>query len=184
MDVEGILGLPPSLLQITEDQLPGTALTSDPSFVSFSPPLDHDDYLWGLENGEGVSDFFDNYDLGDLLQSWDHMWKWYSPHVWSGTVFSCTYNGTVLVFMLNMDYFLLGAVCAMFENVMSQGKEMSHEPFYPKHITLWVFFFFLEIVISGFKSDLKLEHFENTEDLRNNSMHLLILKHAESQSSP
>lgn len=69
MDVEGILGLPPSLLQITEDQLPGTALTSDPSFVSFSPPLDHDDYLWGLENGEGVSDFFDNYDLGDLLQS-------------------------------------------------------------------------------------------------------------------
>ncbi|XP_060790741.1 transcription factor E2F2 isoform X2 [Neoarius graeffei] len=69
MDVEGILGLPPSLLQITEDQLPGTALTSDPSFVSFSPALDHDDYLWGLEDGEGVSDFFDNYDLGDLLQS-------------------------------------------------------------------------------------------------------------------
>ncbi|KAK2843717.1 hypothetical protein Q7C36_011932 [Tachysurus vachellii] len=69
IDVEGILGLPPSLLQITEDQLPGTALTSDPSFVSFSPPLDHEDYLWGLENGEGVSDFFDNYDLGDLLQS-------------------------------------------------------------------------------------------------------------------
>ncbi|TSM77435.1 Transcription factor E2F2 [Bagarius yarrelli] len=69
MDVEGILGLPPSLLQITEDQLPGTALTSDPSFVSFSPPLDHEDYLWGLENGEGVSDFFDNYDLGDFLQS-------------------------------------------------------------------------------------------------------------------
>ncbi|MCI4382400.1 hypothetical protein PGIGA_G00014380 [Pangasianodon gigas] len=69
MDVEGILGLPPSLLQITEDQLPSTGLTSDPSFVSFSPPLDHDDYLWGLEDGEGVSDFFDNYDLGDLLQS-------------------------------------------------------------------------------------------------------------------
>lgn len=69
VDVEGILGLPPSLLQMTEDQLPGTALTSDPSFVCFSPPLDHEDYLWGLENGEGVSDFFDNYDLGDLLQS-------------------------------------------------------------------------------------------------------------------
>ncbi|KAM9466335.1 transcription factor E2F2 isoform 2-T2 [Clarias gariepinus] len=69
MDVEGILGLPPSLLQMTEDQLPCTALTSDPSFVSFSPPLDHDDYLWGLEDGEGVSDFFSNYDLGDLLQS-------------------------------------------------------------------------------------------------------------------
>lgn len=69
MDVEGILGLPPSLLQITEDQLPGTALTSDPAFISFSPHLDHDDYLWGLEDGEGVSDLFDNYDLGDLLQN-------------------------------------------------------------------------------------------------------------------
>ncbi|XP_076834974.1 transcription factor E2F2 isoform X2 [Brachyhypopomus gauderio] len=70
LDVDGILGLPPSLLQITEDQLPGTALTSDPSFVSFSPPLDHDDdYLWGLEDGEGVSDFFSNYDLGDLLKN-------------------------------------------------------------------------------------------------------------------
>ncbi|XP_072546722.1 transcription factor E2F2 [Salminus brasiliensis] len=70
LDVEGILGLPPSLLQITEDQLPGTAFAPDPSFVSFSPPLDHhDDYLWGLEDGEGVSDFFDTYDLGDLLKS-------------------------------------------------------------------------------------------------------------------
>ncbi|KAG5856093.1 hypothetical protein ANANG_G00004330 [Anguilla anguilla] len=38
-------------------------------FVSFSPPLDHDDYLWSLEDGEGVSDFFDTYDLGDLLKS-------------------------------------------------------------------------------------------------------------------
>ncbi|XP_036449277.1 transcription factor E2F2 [Colossoma macropomum] len=69
LDVEGILGLPPSLLQITEDQLPGTAFTPDPSFVSFSPPLNHDDYLWGLDDGEGVSDFFDTYDLGDLLKS-------------------------------------------------------------------------------------------------------------------
>ncbi|KAL7861634.1 hypothetical protein SRHO_G00130750 [Serrasalmus rhombeus] len=69
LDVEGILGLPPSLLQITEDQLPSTAFTPDPSFVSFSPPLNHDDYLWGLEDGEGVSDFFDTYDLGDLLKS-------------------------------------------------------------------------------------------------------------------
>ncbi|XP_066499768.1 transcription factor E2F2 [Hoplias malabaricus] len=69
LDVEGILGLPPSLLQITEDQLPSTAFAPDPSFVSFSPPLDHDDYLWGLEDGEGVSDFFDTYDLGDLLRS-------------------------------------------------------------------------------------------------------------------
>ncbi|KAM9571742.1 transcription factor E2F2-like isoform 2-T3 [Salvelinus alpinus] len=71
LDVEGLLGLPPSLLQMTEDQLPGPGFTPDPNapFVSFSPHLDHDDYLWGLEDGEGVSDFFDTYDLGDLLQS-------------------------------------------------------------------------------------------------------------------
>ncbi|XP_041827055.1 transcription factor E2F2 [Melanotaenia boesemani] len=71
LDVEGLLGLPPSLLQITEDQLPDTSFTSDPNtpFVSFSPPLDHEDYLWSLEDGEGVSDFFDTYDLGDLLKS-------------------------------------------------------------------------------------------------------------------
>ncbi|KAM6969281.1 transcription factor E2F2 [Tautogolabrus adspersus] len=71
LDVEGLLGLPPGLLQITEDQLPGTSFTSDPNtpFVSFSPPLDHDDYLWSLEDSEGVSDFFDTYDLGDLLKS-------------------------------------------------------------------------------------------------------------------
>ncbi|XP_037550607.1 transcription factor E2F2 [Nematolebias whitei] len=71
LDVEGLLGLPPSLLQITDDQLPGTSFTSDPNtnFVSFSPPIDHDDYLWSLEDGEGVSDFFDAYDLGDLLKS-------------------------------------------------------------------------------------------------------------------
>ena len=72
LDVEGLLGLPPSLLQMTEDQLPCTSFTADPNtpFVSFSPPLDHDDYLWSLEDGEGVSDFFDTYDLGDLLKSW------------------------------------------------------------------------------------------------------------------
>nr|XP_020498342.1 transcription factor E2F2 [Labrus bergylta] len=71
LDVEGLLGLPPGLLQITDDQLPGTSFTSDPNtpFVSFSPPLDHDDYLWSLEDSEGVSDFFDTYDLGDLLKS-------------------------------------------------------------------------------------------------------------------
>ncbi|XP_019909373.3 transcription factor E2F2 isoform X2 [Esox lucius] len=71
LDVEGLLGLPPSLLQMTEDQLPGAGFAPDPSgpFVSFSPPLDHDDYLWGMEDGEGVSDFFDTYDLGDLLRS-------------------------------------------------------------------------------------------------------------------
>lgn len=66
LDVEGLLGLPPSLLQMTEDQLPGSSLAP---FVSFSPPLDHDDYLWSLEEHEGVSDFFDTYDLGDLLRS-------------------------------------------------------------------------------------------------------------------
>uniref|UniRef100_A0A8C6WYQ0 Si:ch211-160f23.5 n=1 Tax=Neogobius melanostomus TaxID=47308 RepID=A0A8C6WYQ0_9GOBI len=66
LDVEGLLGLPPSLLQMTEDQLPSAALAP---FVSFSPPLDHDDYLWSLEEHEGVSDFFDTYDLGDLLRS-------------------------------------------------------------------------------------------------------------------
>uniref|UniRef100_A0A673MU18 Si:ch211-160f23.5 n=1 Tax=Sinocyclocheilus rhinocerous TaxID=307959 RepID=A0A673MU18_9TELE len=67
----GILDLPPSLLQITEDQLPGMAFTSDASgpFVNFSPQLSHDDYLWGLEDGEGVSDLFDTYDLGDLLKT-------------------------------------------------------------------------------------------------------------------
>lgn len=72
LDVEGLLGLPPSLLQITEDQLPCASFTPDPNtpFVSFSPPLDHDDYLWSLEDSEGVSDFFDTYDLGDLLKSW------------------------------------------------------------------------------------------------------------------
>ncbi|MEQ2306295.1 hypothetical protein AMECASPLE_006559, partial [Ameca splendens] len=71
LDVEGLLGLPPSILQITEDQLPGTSFTTDPNtpFVSFSPSLDHSDYLWSLEDSEGVSDFFDTYDLGDLLKS-------------------------------------------------------------------------------------------------------------------
>ncbi|XP_049917168.1 transcription factor E2F2 isoform X2 [Epinephelus moara] len=71
LDVEGLLGLPPSLLQITEDQLPCASFPPDPNtpFVSFSPPLDHDDYLWSLEDSEGVSDFFDTYDLGDLLKS-------------------------------------------------------------------------------------------------------------------
>nr|XP_061798917.1 transcription factor E2F2-like [Nerophis lumbriciformis] len=73
LDVERLLGLPPSLLQMTEDQLPGASFPADTSgggatpFVSFSPPLDHSDYLWSLEDGEGVSDFFDTYDLNDLL---------------------------------------------------------------------------------------------------------------------
>ncbi|XP_018614983.1 transcription factor E2F2 [Scleropages formosus] len=67
LDVEGILGLPPGLLQITEDQLPSSSSDAN-QFVSFSPPLEHEDYLWGLDDGEGVSDLFDNYDLGDLLR--------------------------------------------------------------------------------------------------------------------
>uniref|UniRef100_A0AAV2JFR8 Uncharacterized protein n=1 Tax=Knipowitschia caucasica TaxID=637954 RepID=A0AAV2JFR8_KNICA len=68
LDVEGLLGLPPSLLQMTEDQLACPGASVGP-FVSFSPPLDHDDdYLWSLEEHEGVSDFFDSYDLGDLLR--------------------------------------------------------------------------------------------------------------------
>ncbi|MBN3325209.1 E2F2 factor, partial [Atractosteus spatula] len=71
LDVEGLLGLPPSLLQITEDQLPSTSSFAPDGapFVCFSPPLDSEDYLWGLEDGEGVSDFFNTYDLGDLLKS-------------------------------------------------------------------------------------------------------------------
>nr|XP_015204352.1 PREDICTED: transcription factor E2F2-like isoform X2 [Lepisosteus oculatus] len=71
LDVEGLLGLPPSLLQITEDQLPSTSsfAADGAPFVCFSPPLDSEDYLWGLEDGEGVSDFFNTYDLGDLLKS-------------------------------------------------------------------------------------------------------------------
>uniref|UniRef100_A0A8C3SK04 E2F transcription factor 2 n=1 Tax=Chelydra serpentina TaxID=8475 RepID=A0A8C3SK04_CHESE len=67
MEVEdGLLDMPHHLLQQTEDQLPyGDAAP----FVSFSPPLDQDDYLWGLEGGEGVSDLFEAYDLGDLLRN-------------------------------------------------------------------------------------------------------------------
>ncbi|KAM6399693.1 transcription factor E2F2 [Rhynochetos jubatus] len=68
LEVEaGLLGSPQHLLQQTEDQLPCTPshLDSGP-FVTFSPPLEQDDYLWGLE-GEGVSDLFEAYDLGDLL---------------------------------------------------------------------------------------------------------------------
>uniref|UniRef100_H0X622 E2F transcription factor 2 n=1 Tax=Otolemur garnettii TaxID=30611 RepID=H0X622_OTOGA len=59
--------LPHPLLQQTEDQfLSPTAACSSP-LISFSPPLDQDDYLWGLDGGEGISDLFDSYDLGDLL---------------------------------------------------------------------------------------------------------------------
>ncbi|KAM6043911.1 transcription factor E2F2 isoform 2-T2 [Theristicus caerulescens] len=69
LEVEaGLLGSPPHLLQQTEDQLPCVPFHLDSApFVTFSPPLEQDDYLWGLE-GEGVSDLFEAYDLGDLLK--------------------------------------------------------------------------------------------------------------------
>ncbi|XP_072357155.1 transcription factor E2F2 isoform X1 [Scyliorhinus torazame] len=65
---DGVLGLPHHLLQQTEDQLPSTSY-SDAPFVSFSPPLDREDYLWSLEDGEGVSDLFDSYDLDELFRN-------------------------------------------------------------------------------------------------------------------
>ncbi|NWI92298.1 E2F2 factor, partial [Pitta sordida] len=67
LEVEpGLLGSPAHLLQQTEDQLPCTPSHLDLGpFISFSPPLEQDDYLWGLE-GEGVTDLFEAYDLGDL----------------------------------------------------------------------------------------------------------------------
>ncbi|KAM8998712.1 transcription factor E2F2 [Ara ararauna] len=69
LEVEaGLLGSPHHLLQQTEDQLPCTSSNLDSGpFVTFSPPLGQDDYLWGLE-GEGVSDLFEAYDLGELLK--------------------------------------------------------------------------------------------------------------------
>ncbi|NXJ19556.1 E2F2 factor, partial [Dicrurus megarhynchus] len=67
LEVEpGLLGSPAHLLQQTEDQLPCTPSHLDLGpFVTFSPPLEQDDYLWGLED-EGVTDLFETYDLGDL----------------------------------------------------------------------------------------------------------------------
>ncbi|XP_051663161.1 transcription factor E2F2 [Manacus candei] len=69
LEVEpGLLGSPAHLLQQTEDQLPCTPSQLDfGPFIAFSPPLEQDDYLWGLE-GEGVTDLFEAYDLGDLLK--------------------------------------------------------------------------------------------------------------------
>lgn len=63
---DSMLELPHPLLQQTEDQLLSPSLACSP-LVSFSPPLDQDDYLWSLDGGEGISDLFDSYDLGDLL---------------------------------------------------------------------------------------------------------------------
>uniref|UniRef100_A0A4X2M7Z5 E2F transcription factor 2 n=1 Tax=Vombatus ursinus TaxID=29139 RepID=A0A4X2M7Z5_VOMUR len=64
----GLLDLPHPLLQQTEDQLLSPSLSGSP-LVTFSPPLDEEDYLWGLDGGEGVSDLFESYDLGDLLRN-------------------------------------------------------------------------------------------------------------------
>nr|XP_028594492.1 transcription factor E2F2 isoform X2 [Podarcis muralis] len=66
---DGFLELPHHLLQQTEDQLPSASYGDAGPFVTFSPPLDQEDYLWGLEEGEGVSDLFEAYDLGDLLKN-------------------------------------------------------------------------------------------------------------------
>ncbi|XP_011800954.1 PREDICTED: transcription factor E2F2 [Colobus angolensis palliatus] len=64
---DGMLELPHPLLQQTEDQFLSPTLACSSPLISFSPSLDQDDYLWGLEAGEGISDLFDSYDLGDLL---------------------------------------------------------------------------------------------------------------------
>uniref|UniRef100_A0A8D1FWP4 E2F transcription factor 2 n=1 Tax=Sus scrofa TaxID=9823 RepID=A0A8D1FWP4_PIG len=64
---DSMLELPHPLLQQTEDQFLSPTLPGSSPLLSFSPPLDQDDYLWGLDGGEGISDLFDSYDLGDLL---------------------------------------------------------------------------------------------------------------------
>ncbi|XP_053064787.1 transcription factor E2F2 [Acinonyx jubatus] len=64
---DSMLELPHPLLQQTEDQFLSPTLPCSSPLISFSPPLDQDDYLWGLDGGEGISDLFDSYDLGDLL---------------------------------------------------------------------------------------------------------------------
>ena len=45
-----------NLLQHTEDQ-------HLPPFLQLEPPLDVDDYIFGLDDGEGISDLFDSYDI-------------------------------------------------------------------------------------------------------------------------
>lgn len=64
---DSMVELPYPLLQQTEDQFLSPTLPDSSPLISFSPPLDQDDYLWGLDGGEGISDLFDSYDLGDLL---------------------------------------------------------------------------------------------------------------------
>ncbi|XP_001504272.2 transcription factor E2F2 [Equus quagga] len=64
---DSMLELPHPLLQQTEDQFLSPTLPGSSPLISFSPPLDQDDYLWGLDGGEGISDLFDSYDLSELL---------------------------------------------------------------------------------------------------------------------
>lgn len=64
---DNMLELTHPLLQQTEDQFLSPILTASSPLISFSPPLDQDEYLWGMDEGEGISDLFDSYDLGDLL---------------------------------------------------------------------------------------------------------------------
>lgn len=64
---DNMLELSHPLLQQTEDQFLSPILTANSPLISFSPPLDQDEYLWGMDEGEGISDLFDSYDLGDLL---------------------------------------------------------------------------------------------------------------------
>ena len=51
---ENMLELPHPLLQQTEDQFLSPTLPCSSPLISFSPPLDQDDYLWGLDGGEGL----------------------------------------------------------------------------------------------------------------------------------
>lgn len=64
---DNMLELSHPLLQQTEDQFLSPILAANSPLISFSPPLDQDEYLWGMDEGEGISDLFDSYDLGDLL---------------------------------------------------------------------------------------------------------------------
>ncbi|KAM7324116.1 hypothetical protein ACRRTK_016421 [Alexandromys fortis] len=64
---DNMLEMSHPLLQQTEDQFLCPILTANSPLISFSPPLDQDEYLWGMDEGEGISDLFDSYDLGDLL---------------------------------------------------------------------------------------------------------------------
>ncbi|KAM6217865.1 transcription factor E2F2 [Rhynchocyon petersi] len=64
---DGMLELPQPLLQQTEDQFLSPTLEYSSPLMDFSPSLDQEDYLWGLDGCEGISDLFDNYDFGDLL---------------------------------------------------------------------------------------------------------------------